>query len=292
MHRSTLPVLVILWAAPAAWPAPPSLDGQIFLDSDILAVHVQRNPGAASGPLSDGESHSIPGMGDITASFESDYGSLRALSHMRIFSTGTLTTQSIDGGASASAAWHDNLTISSPGLAGTQGTFLPVFTVHGSVSGAAAGSDGTFSSFSDTSTIANFLSSVVGIGRSQQRAILCHANDGDAVCTPSGDSYGTWRLDPVPFVFGTPFTIDVAADAGTFLRTVEGGTAEGTADFASTVQWSGIAAVRDASDAAVASYTVGSASGYDYAPEPGSLSLGGAAWGALSSLRIRRRIGG
>ena len=70
MHRSTLPVLVILWVAPAAWPAPPSLDGRIFLDSDILGVSVQRSPSAATGPLSDDESHDIPGMGGISASFD------------------------------------------------------------------------------------------------------------------------------------------------------------------------------------------------------------------------------
>ena len=290
MDRPVLPLLAlaaILGIAPAAAPAP-SLDGRIFLDSDILGVHVQRNPSAGSGPLSDSESHSIPASGDISASFEADYGLLRAQSHMQILQTGTLTTQSIDGGTTASAGWHDTLTISSPGLAGTQGTFLPVFTVHGSLSGSAAGSDPPFSSFSDVSTIASFLSSVIGVGRNQQRAITCHADAGDSICAMSGDSYGTWRLAPVPFEFGAPFTIDVTADAGVFLRTVQDGATEGTADFGSTVAWSGLAGVRDASAAPVASFTVSSSSGFNYAPEPGNLSLGAAAWGALSRLRTRR----
>jgi hypothetical protein len=288
-RRSRRPILVVALGLLLGPPHPASaasLDGRIFIDSDILGFHVERTPSASAGPLSDSESPSNL-AGSALASFEADYGILHARGQMDVLTTGSLTTQSIDSGSSASAAWHDMLTITAPGRSGMPGSFRPVIRVSGSLAASAAGSDPPFSSFAEASAIAGFFSSVPGAGRSQQRSILCHADAGDSVCAPSGDSFGIWTLDPVPFQFASSFAIDVSADAGVFLRTVEGGTAHASADLGNSVEWLGISGVADSNGLPVVGYSVTAQSGFDYVPEPETPWL--AAVVVLALARLRRR---
>lgn len=219
-------------------------------------------------------------------------GLLRARASLRVDAFGSLPPSlSIDSGTRGTASWRDTVTISAPGLTGTTGYFVPRISFLTSLAGDADGEDLPLESWSEAGALLSFDGGVPGSRQQRSRTLRDYAGDGDQVV---GDPFGTWVLQPVPFLFGTPFPLSLQLDAGIFTRTVEAGSTEafvGTEDPPGfiTARWRGISAVLDASESPVPVYTVTAESGFDYVPEPGAGALGCAAAGALGALRHRRR---
>jgi len=107
----------------------------------------------------------------------------------------------------------------------------------------------------------------------------CTGLSGPNVCTGDdviGDPFGNYPLpgdDPlrVQFTFGEPITLDIRLDA----RGEAAQSDRGEAVAAPSLRWLGIAQVLDSGMAPVASYSVTSTSGFDYAQAAGTCSGGG-----------------
>ncbi len=267
-----------------------SVSAQIFLGSQILGLNEQPQVGPAPGPLSDSvqriQGPAALGTGLATAVYDVQYGRIRVSATLDVFAPGTLATSvNIDSGATATAGWVDSLTFSAPGLAGTTGYYRPRLDVHGSFGGQAAGTHHPYESSASGSFVVTVSVSTALPGRVQQRSGYCIARPGGP-CEAAGDPFGSWLLDPVPFVFGRAFTLDVSASAGTSVRAVEGGSGNATALLGNTIEWLGISEVTDASGNPIANFTLTSQSQFDYAaaavPEPSTALLVGAGLAGLS----------
>lgn len=281
-------------------PAPAAnLSGRIFLGSEILDVNVLETDDQPSGPLRDSRvvrsGTGAAGIGQASAAYDVTFGRIRVRSAVSVEAAGTLADGlSIDSGASGNGAWHDTLTIVNPGLTGTQGTFRPRLRITGLVTGSSSGVDRMLSSYVESGFGVDVVVSTSNGGTFQQRYGGCRnlSPTGSGPCADYGDPFGLWTLDPVAFAFGTPFNVDVTASAGVFLRTVEGGTGDASANLGSTIAWEGITQVLDANGVPVTDFAVVSLTGTDYAtvvPEPstGSLVAAGVTW--LGKLRRRSR---
>lgn len=276
-------VLLVAIAAPAR----AVLTSELFASSEILGVPTA-NPTqqAAAGPLTDDFVQIVApgtaaGFGEARASAEVDYGRFALRTELDIDAVGFDTfAVSLDGGTRATGIFSDAVTIHAPGLAGTSGTFVARIDLDGGLDADAFGDDSPFSS----SASADVLLSVSAPGFVQIYA-TCAATGGVETC--SGDPLGVRTLPPMPFTYGTPFELSVRADATTFNRTVPNGTSAATSSFAGIV-WLGFDEVRDAGGAAIATYTVSSASGTDWslpAPEPDGALAGAGALLALAATR-------
>jgi hypothetical protein len=286
---SLRPLHLVFTLALVAAPARGTLSTRVFVESEILGIaKLDRNLQAALGPLVDDFDFSdpvgvLPG-GEAHLFASADYGILHldALFDVQAddFDPAMI---SIDGGASASGGFMDQVTIAAPGLSGTSGTFVPVVDIDGELDAGATGEDPPFVSFAEAGIVLTLFPS------GQQRARACNTNQGTGPDCLYGDPLGVHVFEPVAFTFGSPFNLSVSADAGTFNRTVPGGTTHSDADFRFTVRWLGIQDVFDQGGSPVASFQVTSASGTDWAlpvfePDP---RLGGLAGLGLAALLAR-----
>jgi hypothetical protein len=265
----------------AAGDATAELRTRLFYGSPILGI-ANSSPVLVSqtGPLTDDyyfDGAGPHGSGRLDAESEVEYGVIRAQAIGNINAGDFDTSQvSMDSGLNGEGSFSDFVTINAAGRTGTQGKFVARIRVTGSASATAFGEDLPFTSFSEAGWLVT-----VGPG-SQQLFGTCNAYHGEGpACAYSGDDFGTHTLAPIPFIFGSPFTLSVALSAGTFLRTVPDGSTSVNLNLFSTLAWMGIQEVTDEGGTPIASYSLTSDSQTDWAlplPEPG------AALGALASL--------
>jgi hypothetical protein len=289
--RPLAPALAALLLAAA--PTRALLSSELFVASEVLGIPAMAPfQQAPTGPLQDDFDFIDPPpatpFGEVHVSTFVDYGLLRLDARMEIAADDfDPVSTSLDSGTRASGTSHDLVTISAPGLAGTPGTFVARVDLDGFLQASATGDDPPFSSFATADVVLSVAADSIQV----QRARGCNSNLGPFPACLSGDPLGVQVLDPLPFTFGTPFTLRVAADATTFNRTVPGGTTDAIADFAFTVRWLGIQEVADQGGAPVAGFSVGSQSGVDWAqpvPEPAAALAEVVAVAALGSLARAR----
>lgn len=228
------------------------------------------------------------GGADLTATARAsaDYGILRAYAYAKSGSgvVDDNENSSSGGVASATAEFHDLLTINSPGLAGTSGAVVMAYDVEGenTSSGTSAydPNDERYGGSAQTTVIQKFgpvypdyfYDLVFSDGNTSHRGAL-----------------GVHRVN-VGFTFGTPFTISLKIGCGATVHILSDLVA--TSDFEHTMLWGGFGDVTNASGKV--DYTLASASGHDWTkpsteplPEPSALAALGL--GALGLLRRRRR---
>jgi hypothetical protein len=260
-----------------------SVAGRLFLSSQLLDIDEQPALGPAPGPLSDsvtrGPGRAALGSGSASASYTVEFGRIRLNAESAVTAPVPVDYSSvnIDSGATANAGWTDQITFAAPGRAGTTGYYRPQLGVTGVFDGQAGGVDDPFVSMATSAFVVSVGVSTPLPGRTQQRFGGCQAIASSGNCDVYGDPLGSWLLDPVPFVFGTLFTLDVTASASAGGRSVEGGAFRASADLGDTIEWLGIAEVTDANGAPITGYTLSAVSGFDYAagvvPEPGTALL-------------------
>lgn len=130
----------------------------------------------------------------------------------------------------------------------------------------------------------------------RSETLAVNPNDGwTFTVVDSGDAFSLHHYE-VPFVFGSPVTLDARLDAGAFAHVVVAGSDGGFDvgyDLSRSAYWAGITGVTVGGEAV--DYSVSSASGTDYRnslvpiPEPGSASLVGLGLFALFALRQLRQ---
>lgn len=273
-----------------------TLRGRVLISSPLLDVAIDRTATGAGPTLTDSDAASsgttAVGAGGGTAFYEASFGRLRGLASLDTSAPPTLPPSfDFDSGANGEAGFADVLTLSAPGMAGTQGSLRVLLDVRGSAGANAVGQDAPFVSMADANWLVN-LGLGFQAGSFQQRTGGCRENQGGGVCSGYGDPFGVWTSEPITFTFGQATSLSLNLFATVFLRTVEGGSASGSTDLASSVDWLGFADVLDASGAPVATYAVTSESGTDWAvpvPEPASAWLVAVGLGALTRARASHR---
>jgi len=273
---------------------------RIFEGSQILDVAVDTSVGLVRGPIRDSisrmEGVNALGTGHMHADYDVQMGRIRANASMDVNAGGgMLFTTNIDSGVTTTGAWQDVLTFQATGLAGTTGHFRPRIRISGSYDAHASGLDLPYASQGSGAYLVTLMVSTPLVGRTQQRYGSCIA---DAYlgggCSPLGDLPGTWILDPVPFVFGTPFTLDVSGDVSAAVRAVKNGSGDAFAHLGNTIEWDGIVDVTDADGHPITAFTLGAQSEFDYTtssvPEPSTSALLGWAFAVLGALRHRGRV--
>jgi len=181
------------------------------------------------------------------------------------------------------SGFSDTFTINDPALIGTSGTMEFNFLVNGTESFTA-----TAPAISSITTAATF----TGPGGPDD---LSFTEQSPGVVTSGSDFLGMEQTVNVPFIFGTPFTIDLTVDITALVEGLTGSGSAMTSGSFSTLAGEGTVtpAVLD-SPLPASSYTVKSASGANYltvtpVPEPDGLFLAMAGLAALPLVKMWRR---
>ena len=312
MLRVCAPALAI---AALAWPALSSANTSASSTGQIhgwtLPVSDSHSgsgatPSAAAISLARGDASD---GGSVSASASARIGTLHLIAAASGYANGPSYLASANDPAYARASWDDLLRIDAgSALAGKQGALTAQLSYAG-LGGGILDAEGYNSSaewFNEVTILATGAPTIsnpyapYGCGgwsfcfyddntRSRQ-----HGSAGDYVNHQYTDGTIPQRITlSIPIVFGGQTTLDYTVDLTTAgYASAYGGTASGGANYNSTLSWGGITGVFDASGARVKSFSVTSASGFDYlqaspVPEPatGWLWLAGA---ALIVYRLRR----
>jgi hypothetical protein len=183
------------------------------------------------------------------------------------------------------AGFVDELTVISPQYMGEPGFFEFELSVDGELDGNGAAGVAGF-----------FINRFLGTAQTQTPIVSVILDE-----TSSPGEISQTVLAVVPVVFGTPFRFGLFSGAGTSIaRQTFGppGNAPSSAYsyFQNTIVWEGITSVRTASGAAVADWSVTTASGSDWVlgpratvPEPATWALAAGGLAALGIRRLRQR---
>jgi hypothetical protein len=203
-----------------------------------------------------------------------------------IMTTGSAGESSTSFQNESLSGFKDTLTINSPGLTGSSGTLQFNFTIDGTETFAAAAP-----ALSSITTSATFTAS----GSPGATDDLSFTKDSSNNVTGT-DFLGVLQTVTVPFVFGTPFTIDLTVDITALVEGLTGpGSAMASGTFSTTASTDDVTALVASAPQGLSDFTSQSASGEDYftpltsIPEPNGLLLAIAGLGALPLLKMRRR---
>lgn len=195
--------------------------------------------------------------------------------------------------ANANGGWKDTFTISSPGLTGQAGFMQFTLNVTGGLAGSGFAGAASFS--------------VTAYKDGSQLMINPLFSPGNSNLLSTDRQYGNWSgasapdfsrsisdtvTMAVPFIYGTPFTLGIYANAAAGMRSSSGvpGNSQASVQFQNTLVWGGISNMFvGGTSTTTTDYTVAAASGVDWrgvVPSPAAASLLG--MGALLASRRRR----
>jgi hypothetical protein len=203
--------------------------------------------------------------GDVANASSADAG----LGYLRLSASSDVPNGAFFPLAAANACWSETFVVTAPGLAGQPGILQ--FTLDASGALAATGFAGstsvTVTGYVNGSQLMNNQWFSPGgsdpIGTDRQYGHWGVATYG--IPPTDGKTVNDTVTFAVPFVFGTPFDLDICANALAGLRSVSGvpGNSTADADFSAGITWGGIQAVL-VNGSPIKGYSVAGASGIDW----------------------------